>query len=360
MTGLGNSVAQVLAPVLVPLLGQLAKWIARNRQLIASKVAEYVQRFASFLQSINWKQVEDGATGIAGSINHVVSMFGGWQTAAEGVLAFMAGRWALGILAPIAKVTAAMLRLVLVTAATGGGIAGGIAKKLLAKGMMSAGLDALDVAMAPLLGAYAGFTLGKTGIGKNDTLLKPSGPKNVEDMVRAEAMRQGVDPNEAVAIMRQESGGDNSLVSPAGAVGLMGLMPSTAAGLGVDPTDPVQNARGGIAYYKQLLERFHGNRDAAEAAYNAGPNAMSVRYFAAAGDRSRLPNETQRYIDSVDATRSQLAYKPGAPIQPVKVQVELTHANAPPPGFKARVKKQPNVGQAMQVAGNTPGYAHGY
>ncbi len=340
VTGLGNSIAQVVAPVLVPMIHHLAVWIASNRQIVASKVAEYVKQFGAWLGSIDWQKVETGITGFGQGVGHVVKLFGGWQTTAEGLLAYMAGRWALGILAPIARVAAALTRVVLLTSAAGGGALAKYARAVIGKGLTGA---ALDAAALPLFGAAVGFDIGRTPIGSNDTLIRPAGDPDIEKRVRAEAVRQGLDPNAAVALARVESGSrqfgkDGSLItSSAGALGVMQVEPGTAPG--VDLTDTGQNISAGLGYYRALLAQFNGNRDAAEAAYNAGPNNAGVRRFAATGDPSALPSETLRYVSSVDATRGQLAYRPGAPIQPqTKVQVELTHANKPPPGFKARIK----------------------
>lgn len=120
-----------------------------------------------------------------------------------------------------------------------------------------------------------------------------AGP-DVEGMIRAEAQRQGVDPDFAVNIGRQESGLNASVrPSPKGAIGPMQLMPGTASDLGVDPTDLAQNIRGGVAYLGQQLNAFGGDRRMAAAAYNAGPGA--VRKAGGVPDFA----ETKAYVDAV-------------------------------------------------------------
>lgn len=90
-------------------------------------------------------------------------------------------------------------------------------------------------------------------------------------LVRAEALRQGIDPDLATRVMNAESAGNPSAVSPAGARGLMQLMPATARGLGVNPDDPADNVRGGVTYLKQMSDRYGGDPRLMLAAYNAGP-----------------------------------------------------------------------------------------
>lgn len=113
-------------------------------------------------------------------------------------------------------------------------------------------------------------------------------------LIDAAANKYGVDPKLVRALVKQESGFNPDAKSHAGALGLMQLMPETARSLGVnDPMDPVQNVEGGVKYFKSMLDRFHGNKILALAAYNAGPNAVS-KY-------NGVPpyKETQNYVKSI-------------------------------------------------------------
>jgi soluble lytic murein transglycosylase len=86
-----------------------------------------------------------------------------------------------------------------------------------------------------------------------------------------------------MAIARRESAFYPQARSPVGARGLMQLMPATgqevagSLGQGVGSADLFEveyNVLLGSAYYRQLLDRYGGNRAFALAAYNAGPHRV--------------------------------------------------------------------------------------
>lgn len=103
-----------------------------------------------------------------------------------------------------------------------------------------------------------------------------------------------IDPALIKAIIMAESGYNPRAISKRGAMGLMQLMPATAEALGVeDSFNPVQNIKGGVKYFKQLVIQFEGDVKLALAAYNAG--SKKVREY------QGIPpfKSTRSYIDKV-------------------------------------------------------------
>jgi len=118
-----------------------------------------------------------------------------------------------------------------------------------------------------------------------------------EGAVLEEAKRQGVDPDLALHVLYKETGGlknPESARSRAGAIGPMQLMPATARDLGVDPTNPMENIQGGIAYLKQMMNKYQ-DPVMATAAYNAGPGRVDQAIRSGRGIAA-LPRETQMYV----------------------------------------------------------------
>jgi soluble lytic murein transglycosylase-like protein len=122
-------------------------------------------------------------------------------------------------------------------------------------------------------------------------LRRPTGltPLEVEAVARtivAEAKRHALEPSLVLAVMHVESRFYNFAVSPVGAMGLMQVMPETGAELAerlgvrwVGPQtlfDPTTNVRLGVAYLRELSDRY-GSLMTALAAYNWGPGRIDRR-----------------------------------------------------------------------------------
>jgi soluble lytic murein transglycosylase-like protein len=85
-------------------------------------------------------------------------------------------------------------------------------------------------------------------------------------------------------------------------MGLMQLMPATARQYNVlNPFNPFENIRAGVAYLRELLDRYQNNEVLALAAYNAGPGAVDKH-----GQSVPPYRETRNYVDHI----SQLTSRP--------------------------------------------------
>lgn len=92
-----------------------------------------------------------------------------------------------------------------------------------------------------------------------------------DDLIRASAARNGVDPALMKAMMHTESAFNPNARSPVGAQGLMQLMPATARRFSVyNPWNPAENIEGAAKYIAWLMRRYNNNVEFAVAGYNAG------------------------------------------------------------------------------------------
>ncbi len=122
-------------------------------------------------------------------------------------------------------------------------------------------------------------------------------------LIREHARLSGVRTDLVRAVVQVESGYDVYARSPKGALGLMQLMPATMQQFGVrNPFNPIENVRAGVAYLRQLLDRYSNNEELALAAYNAGPGAVDKHGVAVPPYK-----ETQNYVLKVN----RMAGRPG-------------------------------------------------
>ena len=95
----------------------------------------------------------------------------------------------------------------------------------------------------------------------------------------------------------------------------MQLMPATAQRFGVrNVFNPVENIRAGVAYLRELLDRYANNEQLALAAYNAGPGAVD-KY----GQNVPPYRETQNYVSRI----KQIAPRP-VQVQPLGSRIYKT------------------------------------
>jgi soluble lytic murein transglycosylase-like protein len=123
-----------------------------------------------------------------------------------------------------------------------------------------------------------------------------------DDLINEHAKLNGVRPDLVRAVMQVESAFNTNARSPRGAMGLMQLMPATARQFGVrNPFNASENVRAGVAYLRELLDRYQNNEELALAAYNAGPGAVDKH-----GQSVPPYKETKQYVAQI----GQMAARP--------------------------------------------------
>lgn len=120
--------------------------------------------------------------------------------------------------------------------------------------------------------------------------------RQYDDLISEHSKRNGVRSDLVRAVMQVESAFNPNARSPKGAMGLMQLMPSTMRQFGViNAFNPAENVRAGVAYLRELLNRYSDNEELALAAYNAGPGAVDKH-----GQAVPPYRETRNYVAQIN------------------------------------------------------------
>ena len=135
-----------------------------------------------------------------------------------------------------------------------------------------------------------------------------SGNLTIDQLIRTNANRFGIDPYLVFLVIEKESRFHTRAVSPKGAMGLMQLMPGTARRLGVrKPFDAAENIRGGTQYMRELMDMFGGKVDLVLASYNAGEGAV-LKY----GRNVPPYRETRDYVKTIGKRYGLTGRQPGS------------------------------------------------
>ena len=141
-----------------------------------------------------------------------------------------------------------------------------------------AGITTLVVLILALAGLAAWALFGRY-----PQLTVQNYPVAYEDLIRACAAENGLDPAYPAAVILAESSYQPEAVSSANAQGLMQLLPDTADWIAgkFDETyaegclfDPETNIRYGCWYLGFLMRRYNGDMTCASAAYHAGQGTV--------------------------------------------------------------------------------------
>lgn len=152
-----------------------------------------------------------------------------------------------------------------------------------------------------------------------------TGSTRLDQLIRQNGARHGVDPYLIFLVMEQESHFNTRALSPTGARGLMQLMPGTAARFGVrNANDAAQNVAGGTRYLKQLLGRFNNRVDLVLASYNAGEGSV-VKF----GYRVPPYRETRNYVRKIGSRYGSSLSLAHAPVAAEKSETASTEKPQP-------------------------------
>lgn len=313
--GLGNSIAQRLEPVMVPMIKSLAQWIANNRGLIAQDVTSFVQKLSQRLPAVG-KEIQG-----------IVNLFGGWTDAARDLAVFMGASWFIRMMAPITAVTTALLR-VIALQATAAGVP------------VAAVVGAAGAAGAAAIAAFAAAYL--TG---QKVKLSPA-QTGVRDQGMNYFMSQGWSRAHAAGIMgnaQVESGFNPGATSPPDRNGVVyrGLFQDDPARwalltkqYGPNPTAAQQFAfaQSEMLAHPAWMAALHNSPNAGAAGF-----AFDNSFENPQGDHSMSANKRAsyaQYIAGLNASGppANIGNGSGSTQAPTAgvVKVDITHANAPP------------------------------
>jgi X-X-X-Leu-X-X-Gly heptad repeat protein len=78
MVGVGNAIGSKVIPILIPLIQRLTDWIIANRQLIATRVQQFIEGVVTAVKNIDWDAVRTGLAQIVVVVKQVAGWMGGW------------------------------------------------------------------------------------------------------------------------------------------------------------------------------------------------------------------------------------------------------------------------------------------
>ncbi|QNT79445.1 phage tail tape measure protein [Entomobacter blattae] len=357
--GFGNSVSQAVAPVLSPLIRQMADWIAANRTWIAQNIAQYIRSFGIWLKNIDWAGLRQGVENAYNKILSFSSAIGGGTR----LLEILGGLLALRMISPFFGFAGAVLQASAALFTLGGSVIrlGAMFLPMLATpvGLAAAGIglaiagitfagyemykhwdeikdyfvglwkkiresfqkgweyispivdkirDAANFVTNSTLGQMISWTGQKieggwnslSQVWKNPAGQALNGGDELNSYVARAAQANGLDPNIIKALISAESGGHMVGNSQSSAYGYMQLTRATAQDEGVNAYDPMQNVLGGSSHFRKALQAANGDYDGAVGAYHDGLNSSGLKWYQAhQGDVSHFSPDAQKEIQIV-------------------------------------------------------------
>ncbi|BET09436.1 transglycosylase SLT domain-containing protein [Pandoraea sputorum] len=312
-TKLKYSFGEAMAPALERVIGVVQRLVDQYGSIVATKFAEYVERFAKWLEQVDWDKkaqqiagfvdVLGGVKGIAIIIAGITfaAPIAGIATIASGLtqLAMVTVPLAIGALAKLGKAKVAA-DAAGAAAAGSGGAAGAAGKGLLSR----------LFPFAAKLGLPLWLLTHSEGLnsGEDEYLAsrraKPGQPWPGGGKPTAESSalfsrlesQYGLPSGLLDSVWAQESGRGTNMLSPAGAKGHFQFMDATARQYGLDdPNDLTKSATAAAQMYRDLLKQNDGDLSKALMGYNWGQGNLQRKGV------ENAPKETRNYAEQVQA-----------------------------------------------------------
>lgn len=85
----GNTIMSKLVPAMAPLLEKTIQWAVANREVITTRVTEFVTDFSNAMAKIDWAAVVEGVGGFFNGLKSLVDWLGGARNALIALVVFM-------------------------------------------------------------------------------------------------------------------------------------------------------------------------------------------------------------------------------------------------------------------------------
>jgi hypothetical protein len=106
--GFVNVVGAELAPVLRPIVDDMALWIRANRDWVATGITGAVKDFSDFMKQQDWSGAAHDVGALASGAGELVTALGGLKTVVEGLVLLKLAGWGISAGAGLLKVAAAL------------------------------------------------------------------------------------------------------------------------------------------------------------------------------------------------------------------------------------------------------------
>ena len=171
----------------------------------------------------------------------------------------------------------------------------------------------------------------------------PADPDGLRAYARGAATKAGIDPEQFVRQIQQESGFNPRARNPSGATGIAQIVPS--AHPTVDPTDPRASLDYAATWMSQLGKQYGGDQRKALAHYNGGGGAVAKM------EAGTPYGETVKYLDAV--TRPTTVTTGGADPGLTRERAQFLEANSPGESTSIAPKDGAGLGVGSGSTGST-------